>query len=236
MGTLYLVRHGQASFGAADYDNLSALGQQQSLRLGEYFRQKGLSFDTVLTGTLRRHGQTYAAIREGMGETTPAGDSAVRESASVAAPVFWPGLNEYDSEAVIAAIHPHKLEKPDTPELYRHHFRLLRDGLTQWMNGVVSPKGMPSYREFQLGVTSALDHIRKNCDGNVLIVSSGGPIATAVGHVLGTTPETTIELNMRIRNSAVTEFTFNPKRHTLLTYNTLPHLDHADQASWITYA
>jgi len=26
MGTLYLVRHGQASFGAADYDNLSELG------------------------------------------------------------------------------------------------------------------------------------------------------------------------------------------------------------------
>ena len=133
-------------------------------------------------------------------------------------------------------MHPYKLEKPDTPELYRHHFRLLRDGLTQWMNGVVSPKGMPSYLEFRQGVIHALDHIRKNCDGNVLIVSSGGPIATAVGHVLGTTPETTIELNMRIRNSAITEFAFNPKRHTLVTFNTLPHLEHADHASWITHA
>ena len=57
----------------------------------------------------------------------------------------------------------------------------------------------------------------QNHEGNVLIVSSGGPIATAVGHVLGTTPETTIELNMRIRNSAVTEFAFTPKRHTLLS-------------------
>ena len=222
MGTLYLVRHGQASFGAADYDNLSALGQQQSVRLGEYFRQKGLTFDAVLTGTLRRQQQTYAGIREGAGFELEA--------------LAWPGLNEYDSEAVITAVHPHKLQKPDTPELYRHHFRLLRDGLTQWMNGVVSPKGMPSYREFQMGVTSALDHIRQNLKGNVLIVSSGGPIATAVGHVLGTTPETTIELNMRIRNSAITEFAFNPKRHTLITYNTLPHLEHADHASWITYA
>lgn len=246
MGTLYLVRHGQASFGADDYDNLSALGQQQSVRLGEYFRQKGLTFDTVMTGTLRRHQQTYAGIREGMGasfpagppqgETAPPGGSAAHDVPGVGAPLLWPGLNEYDSEAMIAAIHPHKLQKPDTPELYRHHFRLLRDGLTQWMNGVVSPKGMPSYREFQMGVTSALDHIRQNFDGNVLIVSSGGPISTAVGHVLGTTPETTIELNMRIRNSAITEFAFNPKRHTLLTYNTLPHLEHADHAGWITYA
>ncbi len=222
MGTLYLVRHGQASFGAQDYDQLSPLGLQQSLRLGEYFRQKGLSFDAVLTGTLRRHLQTYAAIREGAGFDLEA--------------LAWPGLNEFDSAAVIATIHPHQLEKPDTPELYRHHFRLLRDGLTQWMNGVVSPKGMPSYREFRFGVTSALDHIRRNFDGNVLVVSSGGPIATAIGHVLGTTPETTIELNMRIRNSAITEFAFSPKRHALVTFNTLPHLEHADHASWITHA
>jgi broad specificity phosphatase PhoE len=208
---------------------LSELGQRQSTRLGDYFGQKGLRFDAVLTGTLRRQVQTCTAILEGMEARFTAGPPQ-------GAPLQWPGLNEFDSEAVIAAVYPHKLEKPDTPELYRHHFRLLRDGLTQWMNGVVSPKGMPSYREFQFGVTSALDHVRKHCDGNVLLVSSGGPIATAVGHVLGTTPETTIELNMRIRNSAITEFAFNPKRHTLVTFNTLPHLEHADHASWITHA
>ncbi|MBK7550066.1 MAG: histidine phosphatase family protein, partial [Rhodoferax sp.] len=151
-------------------------------------------------------------------------------------PLEWPGLNEYDSDAVIATIHPHKLEKPDSPEMYRHHFRLLRDGLTQWMNGVVSPRGMPTYPDFLAGVTSALDHVRKHHAGNVLIVSSGGPIATAVGHILGTTPETTIELNLRIRNSSVTELAFTPKRHMLVTYNTLPHLDHADYADWVTYA
>ena len=49
-------------------------------------------------------------------------------------------------------------------------------------------------------------------------------------------PFTTIEMNLRIRNSAVTEFVFNPKRHTLLTYNSLPHLDEAQYADWVTYA
>ncbi len=222
MGNLYLVRHGQASFGAADYDNLSSLGVQQSVRLGEYFAQKGIQFDAVLTGSLRRHAQTWAGIAKG---------AALEHD-----PLVWPGLNEYDSEAVIQAIHPQPLQKPDTPEVYRHHFRLLRDGLRQWMNGVVSPKGMPTYTEFVHGVSSALDHVRQNCSGNVLMVSSGGPISTAVGHLLGTTPETTIELNLRIRNSSVTEFDFNPKRHTLVTYNTLPHLDDPQYASWITYA
>lgn len=231
MGNLYLVRHGQASFGEQDYDRLSELGHKQSVRLGQYWRERGMTFDAVITGTLRRHAQTWAGIAEGLGLAHPQ-DAAAHASTAL----LWPGLNEYDSEAVIATIHPHKLQKPDTPELYRHHFRLLRDGLTQWMNGVVSPKGMPSYNEFKAGVTGALDHVRQNFEGNVLIVSSGGPIATAVGHVLGTTPETTIELNMRIRNSAVTEFIFNPKRHTLLSYNTLPHLDQPALADWITSA
>ena len=226
MGTLYLVRHGQASFGADDYDNLSELGRRQSVRLGEYWRDKGLTFDAVLMGTLKRHAQTWAGIAEGMATNAGVG----------ATPLLWPGLNEYDSAAVIAAIHPAKLQKPDTPELYRHHFRLLRDGLTQWMNGVVSPQGMPTYSEFLHGVTSALDHVRKEHSGNVLIVSSGGPISTAVGHILGTSPEVTIELNLRIRNASITDFTFTPKRHMLLTYNTLPHLDAKEHAGWITYS
>ncbi len=55
------------------------------------------------------------------------------------------GLNEYDSEAVIATIHPEKPQKPDTPELYRHHFRLLRAGLGAWMQARTAPVGMPSY-------------------------------------------------------------------------------------------
>lgn len=227
MGTLYLVRHGQASFGADDYDQLSDMGRRQSVQLGRHWVERGLVFDAVITGTLRRHQQTWAGIAEG-----------ARLSLE---PQPWAGLNEYDSEAVIRAIHPHPLQKPrsaeEAPELYRHHFRLLRDGLTQWMAGTVSPQGMPSYSEFVRGVRDALDHVRANHVGqNVLLVSSGGPISTAVGHVLGLSPEATIELNLRIRNSAVTEFQFNPRRHTLLTYNTLPHLDRTEFKDWVTYA
>ncbi|MES2414052.1 MAG: histidine phosphatase family protein [Pseudomonadota bacterium] len=222
MGTLYLVRHGQASFGAEDYDVLSELGYRQAVRLGEWFKHKGITFDAAFTGTLRRQKQTFAGINEGMGTSVNAAE--------------WVGLNEYDSDAVIGAIHPHKLEKATTPEMYRSHFRLLKDGLKQWMDGVVSPKGMPGYTDFVAGVTGLLDHVRGNFEGSVLVVSSGGPISTAVGHVLGTSPETTIELNLRIRNASVTEFAFTPKRHMLVTYNTLPHLDAPEHAEWITYS
>ncbi len=222
MGHLYLVRHGQASLGAADYDQLSPLGTQQSQLLGEHLHAQGITFDAVITGTMKRHAQTLASIQQGMGTQH--------------IPFAWPSLNEYDAEAVIRAIQPGELVKPTTPEGYKHYFRLLRDGLAQWMAGVVSPHGMQTYKEFAHGVTSALDHIRQQHDGHVLLVSSGGPIATAVAHVLRTSPETSIELNMRLRNSAVTEFNFNPKRHSLVSFNNVPHLETPSHKDWITFA
>ncbi len=222
MGTLYLVRHGQASFGADNYDQLSALGHRQAQRLGAYFAGKGLRFEAALTGTLQRQIQTHAGIAQGLGQDLPA--------------LALPGLNEYDSHALIATVHPEPLARPDTPELYRHHFRLLRQAMQDWMAGRCSPAGMPSYGDWVAGVRDALDRVRTQHSGHVLLVSSGGPIATAVGLVLGLAPEATIELNLRIRNASITEFEFNPKRHTLLTYNTLPHLDGAEYAGWVTYA
>lgn len=221
MGTLYLVRHGQASFGAADYDQLSALGEQQSQRLGAWFRAQGLRFDAVYTGTLRRHAQTLAGIETGL---------QARHGATA-----LPGLNEYDSEAVVRAVHPGPIAAARTPEQVREHFRLLRQGLRQWMAAATQPEGMPNHADFVAGVVAALDRVRDaHANQRVLIVSSGGPIATAIGHVLGLGAEATIELNLHIRNSALSEFKVGPKRHTLITFNTLPHLD-GDVGS-VTYA
>ena len=222
MGILYLVRHGQASFGADDYDQLSDLGKRQSVQLGRYFASKGMTFDAVLSGTLRRHSQTLDGISEGLGLPLRA--------------MHWPNLNEYNSEAVIAAIHPEPWDRSSTPDPYRHHFRLLRSGLLQWMLGNTQPQDMPSWETFGQQVVTVLDHVRQSQAARVLLVSSGGPIASAIGHVLGTPPEATVELNMRLRNTAVTEFSFGPKRHALLTYNTLPHLEHLDVAAWVSHA
>lgn len=223
MGTLYLVRHGQASFGADDYDQLSPRGHEQAVRLGAYWRERGLQFDAVLCGTLRRHAQTLQGIQQGL-EGTPE-------------PLLMPGLNEYDSHALIHCVHPMPLPRPDTPELYKQHFRLLCDAMAQWMAGTISPAGMPCWDDFSGGVRAALDHVRRQHTGhNVLLVSSGGPISAAVGEVLCTPPEVTIALNMRIRNSAVTEFSISPKRLMLQTFNTLPHLDTPEHRGWATHA
>src|SRR6188768_1702336 len=103
MGTVYLVRHGQASFGADNYDQLSELGHRQCVRLGEYFRFKGVRFDAALVGTLERQKQSLAGIVQGLQSDAPP-------------TLSWPGLNEYDSKAVVEAIHPMPLARPTTPE------------------------------------------------------------------------------------------------------------------------
>jgi broad specificity phosphatase PhoE len=224
MSTLHLVRHGQASFGADDYDRLSELGWRQSRRLGEYWKGKGQQFDQVIMGTLRRHEETWRGIAEGLGLDAQA--LPVRTT---------PKLNEYDSAAVIATVHPEPLPKADTPELYRHHFRLLREGLHRWMQGQAQPVGMPSYADFKAGIAEVLQEISLAAPGRVLVVSSGGPIATAVGHVLGTPAQSTIELNFHIRNSAVTELTHHPKGQRLISYNTLYHLDGEAHQNWVTF-
>jgi broad specificity phosphatase PhoE len=225
MGKLYLVRHGQASFGAANYDQLSPLGGQQCRALGDYFAARGQRFEAIYTGTLARQVQSQQAICAGLA------------AAGMALPEVQrlPGLNEYESAALIEAVAPEPLPKPDTPERVRQHFGLLRQGLLAWMAGQSQPRGMPSFADFAAGLADALAQARRQGAGDVLIVSSGGPISTAVGQSLGASAEATIALNMRIRNSALSEFTCSPQRHTLLTFNTLPHLDAPERADWVTY-
>lgn len=224
MGNLYLVRHGQASFGAADYDQLSELGSRQCRHLGAYWRERGQHFDAVFTGTLRRHAQSLAGIVEGHGGDLPA-------------PTVLPGLDEYDSEAVVRAIHPGPLAPPRDAEAVKQHFRLLRQGLLAWMRGETAPAGMPSHAEFSAGVADALARVLALGVGRqVLIVSSGGPISTAVAQVLACPAEACVELNLRLRNASVTEFAFNPRRHHLVTFNTLPHLDAVERRSLVSFA
>jgi broad specificity phosphatase PhoE len=223
MGTLYLVRHGQASFGAADYDQLSDLGRRQCERLGAWFRAHGKRFDAVFTGTLKRHTQSLAAIEAGLG---------VNHAAQAR-----PQLDEYDSHALIRTVHDGPLPPVSNPAEARVHFQLLRDGLTRWMRGQSQPEGMPLYAAFVAGIDDTLAQLREgHAEGTALVVSSGGPISMAVGRVLGLQPESVIELNLHLRNSAVCELRMTPKRLNLVTFNALPHLDSPEHSAWITHA
>jgi broad specificity phosphatase PhoE len=215
MGTLYLIRHGQASFGSDDYDRLSPLGHQQCRALGDYFRARGVRFEACYRGTLRRHRESLEGIEAGLGQALPHEERT--------------GLNEYSGEALIEALRPPVAPPARDAAHAREHFRLLRLGLAQWIDGASEPAGMPRFTDFAAGVAGVLEEVRTRHEGTVLVVSSGGPISTAVAQVLEAPPPTLIELNMRMRNSSITEFHFTAQRHALLTYNAVPHLERPGQ-------
>ena len=123
------------------------------------------------------------------------------------------------------------------PLVMREHFRVLREALLAWAEDRTQPEGMPVWQAFQESAVAALAEARQRFpDGNVLIVSSGGPIAAIVAATLNAPPATAVELNLRIRNSSLTEFAATPRRHSLVSFNGLPHLDTNPDTTLITYA
>jgi broad specificity phosphatase PhoE len=58
VGSIYLIRHGQASFGADDYDVLSPIGIRQAEVVGAHLAQLGTRLDRSLSGDLRRQQHT----------------------------------------------------------------------------------------------------------------------------------------------------------------------------------
>jgi broad specificity phosphatase PhoE len=230
MGSIYVVRHGQAAFGTDHYDRLTETGFTQSRLLGAYFGVRNIRFQAVFTGTLRRQIETAQGICEGLPELEA---ELLQERFS--------GLDEYNPEAILMAFtgevpEPAEAAARRDPVVVRDHFRLLRDALLAWAEDRTQPVGMPAWQAFQEGATAALIEARQRFpDGNVLIVSSGGPIAAMVTAALKAPPATAVELNLRIRNSSLTEFASTPRRHHLVSFNGLPHLDTNPDASLITY-
>ena len=92
MTLLTLVRHGQASFGGANYDELSDLGHRQSRILGEHWHRLGKRFDALYSGELRRQRDTAAGMLAGL--QLPAGHEHDR------------AFDEYDFISILRAYMP----------------------------------------------------------------------------------------------------------------------------------
>lgn len=224
MGTLTLVRHGQASFGAANYDQLSTVGELQSARLGAYLAQQSLRFDAVYHGSLQRHHQTWAGIATHL----PIEGNTVH---------CRPGLNEFDGGALIRAQRLSAGEPDLVPTDYKAHFRALRNGLKAWMAAELTVPEMPTYASFRQGVLAVIEEIKNaHPDERVLVVSSGGPISTVVGAILETPTHKTIDINYQIYNTALTTFNVSGSGLRLSSFNVTPHLDAAADAPLFTYA
>ena len=224
MAELVLVRHAQASFGADDYDRLSELGWRQSRWLGEDFAERGAAVDRVLLGSLRRHAQTLAGIAEGMGRAFDGEEDA--------------RLNEYDSHTLLRAYqatHGGGRALPQGGDR-REHFRVLREALYAWTDGTLAGAPHEPFAEFRGRVLAALASLRARPAKRVLVVSSGGPIATILTEVLGMRLRGVVDLNLQTRNTGITELQAGASRIQCVSFNNVPHLDRPGRAGALTYS
>jgi len=220
MAELVLVRHGQASFGADDYDKLSELGWRQSRWLGEYFAERGSAFDLVVRGSLRRHAETLEGIAQGMGAKLDGGEDA--------------RLNEYDSHSLLQA----HLKGGPMPAVgdRREHFRILRAAMYAWTDGTLDGHPHEPFADFRGRVLASLQALRGRPVKRVLVVSSGGPISAILAEVLGTPMRGVVDLNLQTRNTGITELRAGASRIHCVSFNNVPHLDRPDRAGALTYA
>ena len=223
MGVVLLVRHGQASFGADDYDVLSEVGWEQSRLLGAYLAARDVVPDVVLRGDMRRHRETAEGMLEGAGWA-----SAIEEDR---------GWDEFDHLGVVARLP----DLPDDRELDNRGFQQVFEQATaRWASGQHDDDYPESFPTFRGRVVEALARAgeRAGSGSTVLVVTSGGPIAAACGSLVGPADAdapTHYSLwggfNTVVVNTSVTRVVVGSAGRRLLTFNEHPHLE----ADHLTY-
>ena len=224
MSEIYFVRHGQASFGSSNYDQLSELGHEQARLLGEYFRERDMGFDHIITGDMVRHRETAEGICVGMGLGSQQFE-------------VYPELNEFDFHSVLRAyitqFPEHAL--PEKP-VAKDFFRRLKKGILLWSTGELEGELPETWASFEQRLQVFRQGIqRRHAGQRLLVVSSGGAIAMLIRQLLQAPESVMVELNLQTRNTALTHCRFNSHSMRLSSFNNVPHLDRLDRQSMITY-
>jgi broad specificity phosphatase PhoE len=235
VGSLYLIRHGQASFGADDYDVLSPTGFRQSEILGAHLAQLGLSFDRCISGALLRQRHTAETV------------IAQLNAAGVATPDLETDIafNEFNAEGVIRALLPVMLdEEPGAFEIMRdaannraEFQRLFALIIRRWLTGDHDAAALQSWLAFVEQVESGLSAILDSAGPNdrIAVFTSGGTI-TALLHLITQMPATqAFELNWHIVNTSLNHFKFRDREVSLASFNSYTHLQLMKAPELITY-
>ncbi len=238
MSMLTLVRHGQASFDADDYDRLSVLGEEQARLLGQYWANQKLVFDEVYAGPRSR--QQRSAELAGLGY----------QEAGLAwpEPVILDDLDEYDLNGLLKRLAPRLVERhPEFAQLMRNYQdsvgeqnrlrdfqRMFESLLRHWQSQEFPEIDVESWAAFRGRVARVIRRVQEQSEGGrrVALFTSGGFIGGTTQHALQVSDAIALELNWRIRNCSLTEFVFTRDRFSLDSFNMTPHLN---DASLLTY-
>lgn len=235
MGSIYLIRHGQASFGADDYDVLSPVGVEQAEVLGRHLAELGLTFDRCLSGDLRRQQHTATATFDqyrALGLPVPPLeiDSA---------------FNEFDGEAIIRGLLPDLLgAEPDAVHVLRNGAqnrsefqRIFALIIERWLAGTYDPPGLESWQGFVERVEGGLQRILEAADRSqkIAVFTSGGTI-TALLHLITRMPVAqAFELNWQIVNTSLNQLKFRGREVVLASFNSHAHLQLLKAPQLITF-
>ena len=221
MTIIHLVRHGQASFGKEDYDNLSEIGLEQAFRLGQYFKTLNVNFDKILVGTLKRQIQTYNQIIKSY-------DKSIDYEST-------PLLNEYDVKSVLMGFVKGRCLTKDELHDQKIHFNLLRSAVAAWSENKISHYVNETWYEFDERAQKFLKIINNTKPKSILVVSSGGTISMILKQILSLPPSQFVNLHFQIFNSSYSKITINEFGMSLSLFNSIAHLDNQKNSDLITY-
>jgi broad specificity phosphatase PhoE len=238
MGRLLLIRHAQASFLDQNYDKLSAIGEAQALRLGQYWVRHKMVFHQVCTGPRVRQKHTARIVAGVYGDA----DLPFPE------PVVMQEFDEYHGDGVLEHGLPQLLESNGVVRKLHQAFqnsssvdqrlanfeKMFEMLITKWADGEIVLPMVESWPEFCARVDRGLSqYISTNGRGQQLAVfCSGGPIGVAMRRAFHLSSQDTLRAAWMLRNCSYSEFLFSRDRFTLSTFNAFPHLD---DVSLLTY-
>lgn len=224
MATVYLVRHGQASFGKANYDQLSPTGWEQGRVLGRWLADK-VDPDAIFGGNLERHRETVEAITTGFGDRLP--------DMQVAA-----GFNEFDHNEVVNRFRPEWADRAIMarvlkafPKPARAFQEAFVQAVRRWASGEHDHEYSESWPAFKARVLAAFGEMLEFADGgDVLVATSGGPISVICQDLLGLDDTRALALNEVIANTSVSRVLYSGPRRSLSVFNNYSHLEAEDPA------
>ncbi|MBU2514923.1 phosphoglycerate mutase family protein [bacterium] len=235
MSEIILVRHGQASFGADNYDNLSKIGETQAQVTGQHFADIRQPFTAVYCGHMERQIKTAESVRMMLLEKGLICPQPIRDAA----------FNEYDSRVLFESFLPALLK--DEPEQVETLERLRTDRkafqvlfnkiMKHWITGKYDIDTTPRWQDFKERVRKGILAImtQHGSKQTVLISTSGGPISVAVQMALELTDDMTMEIAWQIQNSSITRLKYNNGRIMLSGFNDTTHLILKNDPSLLTY-
>lgn len=220
MATIYLIRHGQASFGSDDYDRLSDLGRRQATVVGQYLRDIGVRFDATYSGDLLRQRETA--------------ELAVASQPGDAPHHIDPRFNEIDNDEQLRHLLP-ELVKTDSVlralverglSSSKDYQKVIDAVFNYWVSPECSEPRIQSWDDYSGKVAAAMREVMAQQGGGKTlgIFTSGGTIATIVAQVLGLSGAQTYQFYEPIFNCSVTQIFYNGSRTSLSYFNDRSYL------------